>query len=292
MLFSCITGYTTNFKKNFLDFFFSSLKSLIIPAFCFSIITCLLYGLLFQDLYFIHLFLKKEYWGTGFLFFWFLNALFLSRLFCWVLVKYVKYDILGGGILLVLMLLGVFWASSFKENPTYPTYHNPFYIHHAMYLAIYMWLGKMAKQYHVDKKNYFAIMSILFVLLLFLIKLCGEGIIPTANYKVNFDISILNLLLAIFAPILGTSFLIFISQMLGKNKIFEFFGKNSLVVYVTHFIVIRYLLYFANPILDLNESRLFGLSYTIFIYVVTCVICAILIQIFNNTKIKFLIGKF
>ena len=96
MLFSCITGYTTNFKKNFLDFFFSSLKSLIIPAFCFSIITCLLYGLLFQDLYFIHLFLKKEYWGTGFLFFWFLNALFLSRLFCWVLVKYVKYDILGG----------------------------------------------------------------------------------------------------------------------------------------------------------------------------------------------------
>ena len=50
--FFVLTGYTTNFKKNFLDFFFSSLKSLIIPAFCFSIITCLLYGLLFQDLYF------------------------------------------------------------------------------------------------------------------------------------------------------------------------------------------------------------------------------------------------
>lgn len=94
--FFVLSGYTTNFKKNFTEFFYSSFKSLIIPAFCFSIITCLLYSLLFQDLYFVHLVFSKEYWCTGFLFFWFLDALFLSRLFCYLLVKLVKNDIIGG----------------------------------------------------------------------------------------------------------------------------------------------------------------------------------------------------
>ena len=89
--FFCITGFCTNFKKSLKPFFISNFKSLIVP----NIVFGLLFGLGWK-----HIFLRG---GS----FWFLSALFVSKMIYWALFNYLpKFRIIRIVILIILVCIG------------------------------------------------------------------------------------------------------------------------------------------------------------------------------------------
>ena len=148
--FFVLTGYTTNFNKKFLPFFIGSFKSLIIPAFVFAILYSVLLSLLFKDWSYIKDLTGLVFWYSGFKFYWFLNALFLSRICYWFLYHYVPSDFVKGILLFCLMLLGLYLSSLYKDAPDSPISHNPFFIHHFMRMALFLWIGQMYRKYETS----------------------------------------------------------------------------------------------------------------------------------------------
>lgn len=95
--FFIITGYCSNFHKSFKDIFVTSIKTILIPAFFFSIFYYLALAILYSDLNYLEEIIEWDYLILGFKKFWFLDALFLLRITYWFRVQYVKDDIIGGG---------------------------------------------------------------------------------------------------------------------------------------------------------------------------------------------------
>lgn len=145
--FFVLTGYTSNFKKSFWYFFISSFKSLLIPAFCFSIIYSILLSFLFCDWSYIRSLIEAEFWYSGFKYYWFLNALFLSRLSYWMLYHFIRSDAIKGVLLFGLMLIGLYLSSLYNDVDESPISHNPFFVLHFMRFAFFLWIGQMFKLY-------------------------------------------------------------------------------------------------------------------------------------------------
>ena len=90
----------------------------------------------------------------------------------------------------------------------------------------------------------------------------------------------------------GSSFIIWISKSIGSNAFLEYFGRNSLIVYLTHFCIIRYLYYYTKPILELGDSRIYGCIYSLFVAILTYTLCYYTIKLFVKRPFNILTGKF
>ena len=77
--FFVITGFCSNFKKPFKEFLSNSVKTIVLPAFSFSLLFFILARQF--DLLSIREFIKLELFYGGE--FWFLSSLFLARLMYW-----------------------------------------------------------------------------------------------------------------------------------------------------------------------------------------------------------------
>lgn len=150
--FFVLTGYTSNFEKKFTSFLVSSFKSLIIPAFCFSVLTKILLALLFKDSSHIKSIFEFDFFIYGFKSYWFLIALFWSRICYWLLNRYFSSDIAKGSILFGLMLIGLYFSSKYKDTPDSPFTNNPLFYLHFMRMAFYLWIGQMYKKYESSIK--------------------------------------------------------------------------------------------------------------------------------------------
>jgi len=290
--FFVLTGYTSNFKKRFSEFFVSSFKSLIIPAFCFSILYSVLLFFLFGDEKYLTDIVGIKFWYTGFKFYWFLNALFLSRICYWLLYNYVGSDVMKSFILLALMLLGIYISSSYRDFPNGATHNNPFFVLHFMRMAFFLWIGQMYRKYE-DRLTYgwMALGGAICVLFTIVFKI-GGIVIPSANFTINFDFSIYGVSEFLLFTITGSGLIICISKWIRKNPLLEYFGRNSLIVYVTHFWVIRYLYYYTQPVLEWSDSRILGDFYTVCVIALSYMICYFLIRLFEKRPFNVMLGKF
>lgn len=117
-------------------------------------------------------------------------------------------------------------------------------------------------------------------------------LISNANYLINFDFTTKEIVKYMFLTLTGSGLIIYISKMIGSNPLLEFFGRNSLTVYVTHFCIIIYIYYFTKPILLINESSIYGAMYSLLVAVLTYFVCYYIIKLFNKRPCCFLLGKF
>lgn len=289
--FFVLTGYTSNFQKNFSVFFVSSFRSLLVPAFSFSVIYLFLLAFLFKDGSYIRSLTGFEYWYSGFKFYWFLNALFLSRICYWWLFHYVPSDATKGGLLYVLMIIGLYLSSLYRDAPGSPISHNPFFVHHFMRMAFFLWIGQMFRKHESQiSSNNLLVWGVIFVCTSVLLKAFGIRI-PTANYTTNFDFTILEVLKYMFFTISGSGIIIYVAKRLGRNSLLEYFGRNSLVVYVTHFCIIRYVYFYTKPMLQFSDSRIWGCFYSLCVVILTYVICYYTINMMSKRPFSWLLGK-
>lgn len=227
-----ITGLCTNFDKPFRTFFISGVKMLLIPAIIINIgSTIIEYASWNVDTLWIFKTITKSFILTcaGE---WFIPSMFIARLLVWLFSK-IKNIYFEVAISLILMIAGVILYNNMTWIP------DIWYFKHALLINIFMLLGKLMKGRVINMGNRkwlnWIYIPIILCFLVFNIN------IPYITNKVNLDIY--QIPEAIILGISATFFILYISRIINLNKLLQYFGRNSLVIYLTHFIFYRIYIY-------------------------------------------------
>ena len=216
--FFVITGLCSNFNRSFKDFFVRNFKSLLVPCWFFTILNPF-------DLPNIHI--KKAfveillYGGNST--FWFIPALFFSKMIYWMLSNcppLQRHRLIAPLILLMMAI------SSTKLNEI--DVPNYYYILQVFNLTIYLYIGEHLKKY-IENRRMMQILLIIYLIIVSLIFYLG-GEVPTVTRA--FRCSISHFPLYFLLSVLGSISIIEISRWIGKNLILEFIGRGSLVVFI------------------------------------------------------------
>lgn len=277
--FFVISGYCSNFNKPFKAFFKTQFKQLLIPYITFEILTAFFWTIKTGDysLSFFLSFIFNDTWTV----YWFLNALFFSKIVVWIINR-----ITPNQLYLILITLFLFISGIIINQ--YNLGRNVFCIRESLgsclFVAVGLVLRNRTELYHLLLKHCIYIYPVI----LFLLIIWGKKIpVFAAGMHVTLSQAPLFLLLSLT----GTFACLRICKMLDRNKFLEFWGKNSLIVYCTHFwgliLIIPIVFNWLNPITPYN-----AIPYYTLIYSLEIVFCWLMIKLFSSKYSKWAIGSF
>ena len=275
-----ITGFCTNFNLDFKSFLTKNIKSLIIPALCFDIITRV-----FDSIY-----APKDICGVfNFrLGFWFLWTLF----FC----KFINYALIRRNQRTAMLVFTTIIALVMIRFATFLNFHfgdegNWFFNQNVLVMFFFLHLGNVARIFKEKYTKFIPIGGCMFLLLFFLNLVIGLKM-PYVTARIgDLDRAYIPHYLA-FA-LTGTMFVLFISKFIKTNSLLEDVGKHSLLIYGFHFIILKTFVVFLSNVL--NFSTLTPVN-TIVFFLVSCTLTFITSYFFSvlvaNTRwLSFLTGK-
>lgn len=276
-----ISGYCSNFNKNFCQFLANNVKSLLIPGVLLPWLMTWILNVLHLDFHpssylrlnIVHL-IEYGSWC------WFLPALFVARLCYWVIHKYSKSTVILLLGCLVLLLLGCL----LNTLDLFPNY----WMHrHALSMVIFIGLGQLCKHRELPTL-YYGFLGLGFLFLTFCFRFCHWPYCWITN---AYHVSLAQIPLYLLFGITGTSLILWISKQIKSSSLLETLGRNSLVIYVFQFEIIRFLLSrIQGVIIDAN----YYVDFCIFVLVLvaTIAISLLLSKLLNTKYLKFFLGKF
>lgn len=277
--FFIISGYCSSFKGNTTAFIIKGFKQLIIPNCFFSILHMIITDNVSIERY---LSIIINYGG----YFWFLSAIFCSRVLLFILKKKIANSNTLIIILLLLSLLTIL-AKNYKLIT-----HNYWYLYHAFSFTIYLEIGQRIR-YIINKSQISKPLLLSSLIFVFVIIFCivFNNDIPyiTAKYHCTIQLFPCHLILSLLGSI---SFIIIIKYFhILHFRVVNILGRESLIVFCTHLMFLTpFLSYFSIEISMFNvlQSCLF-IIISLMIAIVFCLTC---IYIFNKKYIRIFIGKF
>ena len=277
--FFIISGYCSSFKGNTTAFIIKGFKQLIIPNCFFSILRMIITDNVSIERY---LSIIINYGG----YFWFLSAIFCSRVLLFILKKKIANSNTLIIILLLLSLLTIL-AKNYKLIT-----HNYWYLYHAFSFTIYLEIGQRIR-YIINKSQISKSLLLSSLIFVFVIIFCivFNNDIPyiTAKYHCTIQLFPCHLILSLLGSI---SFIIIIKYFhILHFKVVNILGRESLIVFCTHLMFLTpFLSYFSIEISMFNvlQSCLF-IIISLMMAIVFCLTC---IYIFNKKYIRIFIGKF
>lgn len=265
-----ITGYCSNFDIPFFVFLKKQIKSLLIPALIFTVLY------FFAKFDFKSLFETLLYWGGRY---WFLTSLFIAKLFYWLLNKYIKNDM----ILFAVLLFISFFSTIVNAENYFPNY---WWNRQTMDLCLFLYAGQFMRG-KIDNCK-IQLCSLLIYVITILICYVFEIKIPhvTAGFFTMPSTWFIHVLLSLS----GSLLLIVICKNISNSNFFEFFGKNSLTIYMFQDVVLTlFLKIFVSELLDNNI--LTSVFIVLLIWVCALIVLSV-ISLFLNTKyLKWTLGK-
>lgn len=269
-----VTGYCSNFNKPFKQFLISNVKSLIVPALIFFLLNRSTEMLYFQKFSCgnVLLVLKQMFLSGGT---WFLTALFWAKMIYWWLRRYNKWVVWGGQFLL-LVFTSLVCARLFE----------PWYVYHSFGLLIFICLGELMKG---RVPNLFQFLLLLFFYIAYVAIIVYDGQhYPRISMQISLRMN--SILPFITGAISGTLVLFYISYLIKQNRILEYLGRNSIVIYLTHFVVIEILVDISQKI----EAPVIIGKFLLFILVfcVTLMITMAFVPILNSKYCRWMIGHY
>lgn len=282
-----LTGYTSNFNKNPKTFWISILKTIVIPKFS----LCILWRIGDYIILGRHS-LMTEIYGERYFFlyecYWFLDALFIVKIIQYYLCRYIKQDYIHALIWLVLLYMSI-WINNLYVDYPEPGHHlNVFHYRNAMAMGFFTWLG-----YYFRKKSlswsivyYFSGLFIPIILFPYF-----TGFFEPVQYSHSTSITVMQIPKHLLFAISGTSFVLIISRLINCNKVLEYLGRNSLIIYCLHFPFLSYTMMPFNLFFDVTkeENALFFFIFELFSVLFLSFLS---IEILNTKKLKWIIGKF
>ncbi len=235
-MFFIISGFLYKYKSQN-EYFKSKINALFVPV----VITYIYNGLIVENVF---LLINKEnysfYFKSGGQ--WFVLALFYVVIIHYIFDSYVikkanrkdlQYVILIS-LLITFFVLGYFYSKKFQGE------ERPFVsatIGYAFFI-IGILLRKLYTRYEGDLKSKKHIR--LYSSIIGIILLCATFLIQKKNVVVIMSIHIFgNPLIMLCTSVLGTMGILLISFAIKNNKFLEYFGKNSLIILLTHSNVYR-----------------------------------------------------
>ncbi len=297
--FLILTGYTSNFNKDFKSFFISLVKTVVIPWTFFSVISQICRVLVLGEDY---LFVPID--GQRFLFiiedFWFLHVLFGGKLIYYFINKYIKSDLYRCLTCIALMIIG-FALFAHSASLGFGYHHNNFFHYKDLLCMVFsLWLGSFCKRKNIfdtlHGKTLVVIISLYLLghaLRLFLrIKGIDNMFITPVGLSHGTNIhSILQIPTYLFYVILGSFSFFGLMKYVKKCDILKYFGENSLVVYCSHFIILNAIVLLLIPVYT-PDSLVKAIIYTVVVFVSCLFFCSVLIWITKKKPFNYLIGKF
>lgn len=273
--FFLISGYCSNFKKDFKTFLNSLFKSLVLPLFALSLINDAAMALIVnhQDLYPV---LTETLKSGGTL--WFIQALIIAKVVCYVIQKITDVRTVMLVITFVLLMVGVA-LNQFNLGG------NPFYYQHGLVASFFVALGLFFKENQsiYEKALRYCLYS---YPLLGLINFWRSP-----NITAYLSVSLKNLPLFIVLSVCGTLFLIAVCKKIKECGTLEFWGRNSLVVYALHLAPLLYFFKLYYFWLRPTSSTSF-IGFVVILYLTEYTICYLTIHLFRLKPFKWLLGRY
>lgn len=265
-----ITGFCSNFNKDFSRFLVDNIRTLIVPCFILRLIVFIYEG--HGNIWIYCL----DFISNGTL--WFVSSLFLSKIVYWFLRKYCNH------FLLFIMLLFPFLAKIlFSANM--PNHWN---IINALDLILYLYLGQLYRRHEPSIKVKVALMSIYLICTILYLQLYNRVPTNTAIYNIKYYYDILP---HIFISLGGTIACLEFSKVINCNKILEYIGKSSLVIFIVQPSIIPRIEGICHRNLVFDQYGIIQLMAYIVIIVGTLLFGAILNAILNTKYFCWLLGK-
>lgn len=291
-----LTGYTSNFDKYPKDFLISATKTIVIPWLSFSCLLKLLNGIIFNDWSLAYIIDGQSYF---FLFedYWFLHALFMSKVIYYFAYRYIKNDVANGILLLVLAIAGfqIMLSNSDRTN----AYHYQNWLHYRDFLcmAIFVWVGNLLKRKSWLTKKICMVALILYAIL-WLVYLSARKLHLECDFITPIVLSHgcnLQSLFQVPAYILfvlsGSLACFRMCMMIKENVIFEYLGRNSIVIYCTHFLFISIAVHVLQLLIE-PDTIVNALLYASATFCFTLLMCFCSINIFSRIPYCYALGKF
>ena len=285
--FFLLSGYVSHFEKPLVPFLFSNLKSLLIPWISFTCLSALVEYFIFGNKQ-LQITIGQEKYNLFVECFWFVQALLLARLGYYLFKRFLSpsYIIIGGACFLCL-LVGVYLNNCFfGQNSSH--YLNWFHYRNALCFIIFLWVGDMLKGIDL-KSSLISIFAILYLVC------CGLVIChvapPFVIYTDSVSMTLSQIPWWLFVALTGTAFLLVIARWFAKSRILGFLGRNSLVVYLTHFLVylctVKILSAFFMP-----GGKISSVIFLLVSFVMTIVFCLLIASVMSRKPFCYLLGKF
>lgn len=272
--FFIVTGICSNFNKSFKNIFIDNFKSLIIPGLIFD----LLLNLNYSSFVLIDYIKRICLYGSSF---WFLTCLFEAKIIYWILNKYTNIY-LKSIILLSLSIIGfIIETKDFLH-------YNYYYIRQFCDMTLYLGVGQLIKNKSIDNTT-FKISSIIYILGIIIFSIIGQQVpFVTGGYKMY---EWWHLPIHWIMSISGSLLLMFLSKKIGNNKYLEYLGKNTLVIYMTHFTLLEIQLSYIGSYIA-HANLVYSIIIYLIMFIITTLICLCISYICQLRYTKFLLGKF
>lgn len=287
--FFLLNGFTSNFNKPFKLFFIKDVKSLLLPMIFFSVLTKILDGICFGN-WSIKTEIGEERWFWIEEDYWFLEALFLARLIYWATNRYIKINWQKCIIMLGLLVIGTLLNNVMDGQTMYPShYENHFHYRNAMCMVLFVWLGDWLKNENQKYEKYYIVAVILYIFGLFVGWVSNHrNIIMVYNHMSYMTLATIPLYL--YFATFGSLGIIWLSKIIGNNKILEYFGRGSLVVYTMQFFFLKLIISHLKIYFSL-DSILETAIYFIVVFTITTLLCAFMVYIMELPYLRKMVGK-
>lgn len=263
----CLCRYSNN-KRNFKEFTYSKIRTLLLPYIVFSIIYITFKFILSgstNSLMWDYIYVFTMY-GVGPC--WFLPALFMAETIFYLLSKVIKKD-----ISLLVASIFIFLIGLFISNTDYNLIM--FVIDRSLFALFF---------YMVGYCSFEIISKINLNYLLITILIIGNAILSHINGNIDlWSLKFNNIVLYVLCSIIGSFSILFLLKKFNSNKLM-YIGKNSLIIMATHDIIIMIL----KKFIDINFNDYF-IGFLIFILVM-CIQIPIIKLI--NKYTPWMIGRF
>lgn len=269
-----ITGICSNFEKDYKTFLISQVKSLLVPLFFCTIFNWAYYNRTLSGLFF-----EFYMWKDGNLF-WFLFALFFSKNLYYILKKYIKNKITLCIFIVILSFLG----SVLNDIDIIKNY----LVHrHTLDLTLYLAIGNLFKDYIFSNKVFITSIAIYLMLAIVYLFLGINMPLVTNAFHSHYNTWIFHCILSIT----GSLIVINSFKRLKPEPLLEYLGKNTIVIYLSQGYILRWFFsIYKDYLLKCNLAE--SIFSILVIAISTLSFGLFLSYCINNSKLKFLLGKF
>lgn len=283
--FFLISGYCSNFCKNLSSFVISNVKGIILPAFFFSVLQSIADSIFQGNITPIKFLLSLGYWmyPAGF---WFFTALVEVRFVLWIFLKLCKrYNISNGFLLVITFILG-FLGILINKIGEVQDYSILFVYQQAMMALPFITFGHVLKEKDISSR--IKIGAYLYIASLLLFTVFDK---PTPTYAFVMSMKVYHYPVFVFLAITGSALVIYVAQLISRNSILEFIGRNSIVFYGLNYIVLHFSSCLFCSVLGNSDSVSFTIFYLFFVYLFSVLLLSLLSFCLSCKQVRRIIGR-